>query len=161
MLCNRRLSIRDSSGFTLIELMIVVAIIGILAAVALPAYTDYTKRTKVSEIVLAGANCRLAVTEAYQAGGEAPAAGSWGCEAVNPTRYVAKVATDENGAIAITAGTGIDTDGVDGKVLTFVPMADAATPMTSSNMGTAPYAWRCGGAGTTIEKKFLPASCRG
>ena len=53
-------------GFTLIELMIVVAIIGILAAVALPAYQDYTKRAKLSEVILAASGCRTSITEVYQ-----------------------------------------------------------------------------------------------
>ncbi|WP_104492373.1 pilin [Acinetobacter indicus] len=66
-------------GFTLIELMIVVAIIGILAAVALPAYQDYTVRAKASEGILAASSCRTAVTEAIQ-NGTIPAEGKWGCE---------------------------------------------------------------------------------
>ena len=56
-------------GFTLIELMIVVAIIGILAAVALPAYQDYTIRAKMSEVILAMSACRTSITEVYQSGG--------------------------------------------------------------------------------------------
>src|SRR2546422_1443530 len=67
-------------GFTLIELMIVVAIIGILAAVALPAYQDYTVRAKMSEVILAASACRTSITEVYQTGGTAPAANGWGCE---------------------------------------------------------------------------------
>ena len=69
-------------GFTLIELMIVVAIIGILAAVALPAYQDYTARAKMSEVILAASACRTSVTETYQSNNFAslPAAGAWGCE---------------------------------------------------------------------------------
>src|ERR671924_1674928 len=69
-------------GFTLIELMIVVAIIGILAAVALPAYQDYTVRAKMSEVILAMSACRTSITELYQTGGTPPGANNWGCEGV-------------------------------------------------------------------------------
>ncbi len=66
-------------GFTLIELMIVVAIIGILAAVALPAYQDYTIRAKMSEVLLAASACRTSITEIYQSGGSAPGVNNRGC----------------------------------------------------------------------------------
>ena len=72
---------KAQQGFTLIELMIVVAIIGILASVALPAYQDYTARSKMSEVILAGSPCRAAVSEAAQTGlSSAPSAvDSFGC----------------------------------------------------------------------------------
>ena len=79
---------RIQQGFTLIELMIVVAIIGILAAVALPAYQDYTVRAKMSEVMLAASACRTSITEIYQSGGTPPGAGSWGCEGAT-SKYVA------------------------------------------------------------------------
>ena len=95
---------RLARGFTLVELMIVVAIIGILAVVAIPAYQAYTTRAKISEVILALSACRATVTEVYQGGGSgAPGANNWGCESATATsRYVASIATTDNGMITIT-----------------------------------------------------------
>src|SRR5205823_8479012 len=87
-------------GFTLIELMIVVAIIGILAAVALPAYQDYTIRAKMSEVILAMSSCRTSITEVYQSGPTTPPlVDGWGCEILTTsqqTKFVNAVTTDLN-----------------------------------------------------------------
>src|SRR6201995_5448949 len=91
------------SGFTLIELMNVVAIIRILAAVALPAYQDYTKRAKMSEVVLAASACRTTITEVYQSGTITPTADGWGCESTGQSsKYVLAIHTSVDGLVAVT-----------------------------------------------------------
>ena len=161
-------------GFTLIELMIVVAIIGILAAVALPAYQDYTKRAKMSEVILAASSCRTSITEVYQSvsGGAstAPGVNGWGCESGTGTsqptlqsKYVASVHTTANGQIRVTA-QGFNDGNIDAKLVTLTPMSTATTAATfAANAGQSLYGWRCGNTtdGTTIMSKFLPGSCRG
>src|SRR5512146_2395517 len=104
-------------GFTLIELMIVVAIIGILAAVALPAYQDYTVRAKMSEVILALSACRTSITELYQTGGTPPGAGNWGCEGTT-SKYVSALTTTADGRIDATV-QGINAT-VNGLVVTLV-----------------------------------------
>ncbi|HSD69690.1 MAG TPA: pilin [Woeseiaceae bacterium] len=157
-------------GFTLIELMIVVAIIGILAAVALPAYQDYTVRAKMSEVILAMSACRTTITEVYQTGGTPPGVNLWGCgEAGSPqpirTKYVEELTTDANGLIKAKV-TGINTD-VNGKFVSLVPLASSGTPATTApggNMGSGLFGWTCGsagGGGTDLPSKYLPGSCRG
>jgi type IV pilus assembly protein PilA len=127
-------------GFTLIELMIVVAIIGILAAVALPAYQDYTVRAKVSEVILAASAGKVAVAEAAATGSGIPA--SLSIESMSST-YVLET-TYSSGVITATA------------------KGDAAiTGSTITMTGTAgtngQVTWVCGG---TIAAKYRPASCK-
>ncbi len=157
-------------GFTLIELMIVVAIIGILAAVALPAYQTYTVKAKVSEAVLAASQCRTTVSEVYQTGNSAPGQNNWGCEntAGSASKFVNTITTNADGAIAVllTSDTGLDTS-IRGDVLTLVPYKDSTTLLSSSNVGaTQVYKWVCGSnSGTPSTSsaltKYLPGSCRG
>jgi len=156
---------KKQQGFTLIELMIVVAIIAILAAIALPAYADYTKRTKVSEAILAASACRTTVTEVVQSavGSTLPTAGNWGCESSTAsTKYVKKIATSGTGVITVTVD-GIGDAAIDNKDITLIPLKGPApgTALTANDTGVQIFAWTCGGTGTTVEAKFLPGSCRG
>jgi type IV pilus assembly protein PilA len=158
-------------GFTLIELMIVVAIIGILAAVALPAYQDYTKRAKLSEVILASSACRTSITEVYQSNNAAslPTANNWGCESsVSTSKYVKKIETDAKGGILVTV-TGFGDSGVDKIDDTTVSLMPVAAGRVAIAAGLPLHEWVCGnravlGGGTAVTTtplKFLPGSCRG
>lgn len=159
------MSMKKQQGFTLIELMIVVAIIGILAAVALPAYQDYTVRSKMSEVVLAASACRTSITETIQSTSATtlPSGGDWGCEASAPTKYVASIATDNAGVITVTTSTAPDLPSdVQTTSIVLTPYSTDSAPITNTDVGKTVYKWVCAPAGTSgIPSKYLPGSCRG
>jgi type IV pilus assembly protein PilA len=168
-------------GFTLIELMIVVAIIGILAAVALPAYQDYTIRAKISEAVIAGSSVKSMFSEAFQTDGVTGldnAATAYGAVPIaqKTSKYVANITTAAKTpwtitvAIAATAGNGIPT-GLNGNTITFSPNVNGATPIATSQGAVD---WACGSQTTltakarnlknvaagTLLAKYAPSECR-
>ena len=146
-------------GFTLIELMIVVAIIGILAAVALPAYQDYTKKAKMTEVILAASSCRTNISEKYQTASYAPGKGNWGCESTtSTTKYVASIATNDMGVARVEI-QGIEADGVDGKFVYLVPKVTTAAGAAGAALTSQTISeWECGSDEVTV-RKYLPGSC--
>ena len=135
---------KNQKGFTLIELMIVVAIIAILAAIALPAYQDYMKRSKVSEAVAAMGACKTSVAEYYAARNALPAdLAASGCSNI-ASQYVTSVDVAA-GVISVTpnvAAIGIPAGNI------------TLTPVVASNNLTG---WNCS---TTLETRYVPATCR-
>jgi type IV pilus assembly protein PilA len=153
---------RVQQGFTLIELMIVVAIIGILAAVALPAYQDYTIRARVSEAVLATSQCRTAVAEIYQTGTAAMVADGWGCgESAGPliTQYVDEIHTTANGRVTVTTSASAALGPAKSSTLTLTPVDSAGKALVYAFPSSVQVAgFRCQPG--TLLPKYLPGSCR-
>ncbi len=146
------------SGFTLIEVMIVVAIIGILTAIILPNVRYYTMRAKVAEVMIAFSNCRSLITELY-ATGDTKSANNWGCEETTTTQYVDSIQTTDNGIIVVWIG-GTNDLRLDTHRVTMAPLNSTGTAMNGS--GNV-HSWRCGSPtdSTDLDPKYLPGSCRG
>ncbi|MCP4277840.1 MAG: pilin [bacterium] len=138
-------------GFTLIELMIVVAIIGILAAIALPAYQDYMSRTKVSEVVLAASGGRTSVAEAFQTLGHMPLAASAGVsdQVSDYVQSVAYTKTSDTVGVITAQADGDDIGGVtDGQTIILTGTGSATSGIVT---------WVCTG---NIATQYKPANCR-
>lgn len=141
---------KKQQGFTLIELMIVVAIIGILAAIAIPAYQDYTIRAQVSEGLNLSGGAKAAVTEFYQDQGAFPADNATaGLEAAgNITgKYVTSVTVGGAGVITVLYGGDANAN-IQGDTLTLTPTDNAGS-----------VSWACADGGG-LQNKWLPAACR-
>jgi len=132
-------------GFTLIELMIVVAIIGILAAVALPAYQDYTIRAKVSELMLAASGTRTAISEKFQTDPSNTISAGGGVT-IPVVGKIATASVADDGSVTVTGST----------LSTSIGQAVTVTMTPSYNTTTGTITWTCVGT----PSKYMPATCR-
>ena len=154
-------------GFTLIELMIVIAIIGILAVIALPAYQDYTGRAQVSEAITLMEGQKSAVVEYYADKGAWPTtnaeAGIAGATDIKG-KYVAKVEVGSNGALTATMKSSDVNNDIKGKTVTLKPETAAAGGGAAAGGAAASagsFLWKCvKGTTNPVPEKFLPSSCR-
>jgi len=159
------MSAQMQRGLTLIELMVVIAVIGILGALALPAYQDYTVRAKASEMLLAANGCKTAVTEAISSASatDVSAALTKACDSQN-SKYVSSVSVDGNGVITITGNheTLRGSTSASANAIALTPLQSGDTAINgSSDGGKSISGWRCGPASSNpLPAKYLPASCK-
>jgi type IV pilus assembly protein PilA len=155
-------NIKSQGGFTIIEIMLVVAIIGILAAVVLPNARQYAIRAKMSEAMLATGHCHATITEFYLSADSPPVTdNSFGCESSGPVSlYVDSVHTTVNGVITVSL-TGFHDLRIDTHDVTLAPLDFQGNHAIAGQSRITQ--WRCGSPldGTTVPSLYLPGSCKG
>lgn len=162
---NKKQDLKKKNGFTLIEIMVVIAIIGILAALAVPKYQDYIAKTRVAEGLSLAAGAKLAVTEVYSGKGatDMQLATEQTFKSTT-TNSVKEVKIEKTGAITVIYQSSVAPEGAN--TLTIVPVnnssSDAVEVLDLSSSKTQPWAgiWSCKSPATTLPAKLLPADCK-
>jgi type IV pilus assembly protein PilA len=155
----------NQHGLTLIELMIVIAVIGILGALALPAYQDYTIRAKVSEMLLAANGCKTAVNEAISSSSDTSVSATLpkACES-QTSKYVISLAVDGNGVITVVGNHDAlrGSTSASANAIALTPLQTGDTAINGGTDGGKTISgWRCGPASSNgLPVKYLPASCK-
>jgi type IV pilus assembly protein PilA len=151
----------NQKGFTLIELMIVIAIIGILASVALPAYDSYVNKARASEIVAATGTCRSTISEKAQFLTALPAAGAWGCESADGNgAFVGSINTNTSGTVRV-AIVGFDAEIATAaeRFIYYTPLDAAGNILAAAANVVPPVAsWLCE-AGSADAAALMPGNC--
>ncbi len=157
---KKRTVMQHQGGFTLIELMIVVAIVGILASVAVPAYSDYTVRAQITEGVSAAAAAKTSVADYYYANGELPtsnAEAGLGPDTTYATDVIKSISIQDGSATDVDAGTVVVSFNAFGGDLT----NEAALAFIPSELDNS-LTWTCSAnaGGGNLPEQYAPANCR-
>lgn len=153
-------------GFTLIEVLIVIALVGLLAVIAIPTYQSYITRAKISELLLTASSCRNSITEKVQSSSSSNISDviKNSCTP-STTKNIKSIIINLNGVITISADENkLKPLSNTTNTLTLVPIQTGTTPLVGTTDGGKTIAgWRCGSPadGTTIPAKYLPSSCKG
>jgi type IV pilus assembly protein PilA len=165
MIEKKKRILKNKNGFTLIEIMVVIAIIGILAALAVPKYQDYIAKTRIAEGLSLAAAAKLAITEVYSGKGATDMSEATQETFKSATTHsVKEVKIEKTGAITVVYQSSVAPEG--SNILNIIPVNNAGSDVIEavdlSSGKSQPWAgiWSCKSPATTLPQKLLPADCK-